>query len=264
MNADQEQRIRQWSKYLRDSGMQLYRVVGGAAKLDRDRPVTDPRPPAEATPINISAPPPAQSNDTVESLNTDDIATRAAESLDDIRAEMGDCQRCLLGRTRTKLVFGEGNSRATLMFVGEGPGADEDQTGRPFVGKAGQLLDKMIGAMGLLRTDVYIANIVKSRPPGNRDPQPDEVAACLPFLLRQIQAIQPQVIVTLGKPAARHLLGLEGAISKYRGTWQSLDGIAVMPTWHPAYLLRNPAAKADAWADLQQVMHKLGLKPPSQ
>jgi DNA polymerase len=185
------------------------------------------------------------------------------ESLADILRDMGNCQRCKLGATRTNLVFGEGDAKARLMFVGEGPGADEDRSGRPFVGKAGQLLNKMIAAMGLKREQVYIANIVKSRPPNNRDPEADEIAACLPFLQRQIRAIMPEVIVTLGKPAARTLLKLDGSISVYRGVWQRYEGIEALPTFHPAYLLRNPADKKHAWADLQAVMRRLGLTPPS-
>jgi DNA polymerase len=229
-----------WSAYLRERKIRLYRPIGTVPRTsDADARVAAP---AAGPPVAMAGPPPAR-----------------RETLDAIRLEMGDCRRCKLAAGRTKLVFGDGNPAARLMFVGEGPGADEDRTGIPFVGKAGQLLNKMIAAMGLKRQDVYIANIVKSRPPGNRDPEPDEVAACLPFLQRQIRAVAPEVLVTLGRPAARGLLGFDGPISAYRGTWQTWEGIAVMPTFHPAYLLRNPAAKADAWKDLQQVMARLGL-----
>ncbi len=180
----------------------------------------------------------------------------ANETLEDIRAEMGDCQRCKLWKTRTKLVFGEGNPKAELMFVGEAPGADEDRTGRPFVGRAGQLLTKMIEAIGMKREEVYIANVIKSRPPGNRDPEKDEVEACSPFLFRQIAAIRPRLIVTLGNPATQALLSTRTGISRMRGEFQDyprIAGIKVLPTFHPAYLLRSPDKKREAWEDLKKV-----------
>jgi uracil-DNA glycosylase family 4 len=183
-------------------------------------------------------------------------AQHADETLADIRAEMGDCRRCKLWRTRTKLVFGEGSPRAELMFVGEAPGADEDLTGRPFVGRAGQLLTKMIEAIGLKREEVYIANVLKSRPPNNRNPEKDEIEACLPFLYRQIAAIRPRLIVTLGNPATQELLETKTGISKMRGEFQDyprLSGIKVLPTFHPAYLLRSPDKKREAWEDLKKV-----------
>jgi uracil-DNA glycosylase family 4 len=178
------------------------------------------------------------------------------ETLDEIRAEMGDCQRCKLWRTRTKLVFGEGQAKAELMFVGEAPGADEDLTGRPFVGRAGQLLNKMIEAIGMKREEVYIANVIKSRPPGNRNPEKDEIEACIPFLYRQIAAVHPRLIVTLGNPATQELLDTKTGISKMRGQFQDyprLAGIKVLPTFHPAYLLRSPDKKREAWEDLKKV-----------
>lgn len=178
-------------------------------------------------------------------------------TLAEIREEMGDCQRCKLGRTRTNLVFGEGSPQARLMFVGEAPGAEEDLQGRPFVGEAGQLLNSLLNKLGLRREDVYIANILKSRPPGNRDPEPDEVAACLPFLIKQIEAIRPQVIVTLGKIATNSLLNLDRQITKIRGTWQKFRDIRVMPTFHPSYLLRFPKERQKTWEDMQQVMEYL-------
>ena len=150
------------------------------------------------------------------------------------------------------------------MFVGEGPGAEEDRKGEPFVGKAGQLLDRMIRAMGLDRKRVYIANIVKCRPPGNRDPELDEIQACEPFLLKQISVIQPEVIVALGRYAAQTLVGTDTPISRLRGQWQSYAGIDLMPTFHPAYLLRNPSGKRPVWEDLQEVMHKLKLEQPQR
>jgi DNA polymerase len=170
---------------------------------------------------------------------------------------LGDCTRCGLCEGRTHIVFGDGSPHARLMFVGEGPGYNEDQQARPFVGKAGQLLDKMVGAMGFARDEVYIANVVKCRPPDNRDPAPDEVVACSPFLHKQIDAIQPEVIVTLGRFAAHNLLGVDTPISRMRGEWHDFKGIPVMPTWHPAYLLRNESEKRNAWTDLQAVMKRM-------
>ena len=175
-------------------------------------------------------------------------------SLDRVRDELGDCQRCPLSQSRKNIVFGVGDPGADLMFVGEAPGADEDTEGMPFVGKSGQLLDKMIAAMGWSRQSVYIANVLKCRPPDNRDPRADEVDACQPFLAKQIDAIRPKVIVTLGKPAAHLILETKATISSLRGHWHEYRGIRVMPTFHPAYLLRDPRKKKEAWSDLQQVM----------
>ncbi len=192
-------------------------------------------------------------------------APRSRTSLDDVRADLGDCQRCKLAPRRNKIVFGVGDPRAALMFVGEAPGAEEDRRGEPFVGRAGQLLDKMIEAMGWSRDSVYIANVLKCRPPGNRNPEADEVAACEPFLARQIDAIAPRIIVTLGKPAAHLLLHTTAPISALRGRWQSYRNFRVMPTFHPAFLLRSPERKRDTWADLKQViaeLERLGIATP--
>jgi uracil-DNA glycosylase family 4 len=189
--------------------------------------------------------------------NRTEPAVRPGQSLPDVRATLGDCQRCALFKTRTNLVFGEGNMRADLVFVGEAPGADEDMQGRPFVGKAGQLLTRIIVAMGLQRQDVYICNILKCRPPGNRNPKPEEIAACEPFLIRQLQAIGPKVICALGTFAAHALLKTDVPISLLRGRFHSYQGIPLMPTYHPAYLLRNPGAKKQVWEDVQQVMKVL-------
>jgi DNA polymerase len=178
-------------------------------------------------------------------------------SLDAIRAEMGECQRCPLGKLRKNLVFGEGNSNASLVFVGEAPGADEDLQGRPFVGKAGQLLTKIIEAMGMRRRDVYICNILKCRPPGNRNPMPDEIARCEPFLIKQLGAIRPTVVCALGTFAARTLLRKDVPITLLRGHFHDYHGIKVMPTFHPAYLLRNPGAKRQVWDDVQMIMKEL-------
>ena len=184
----------------------------------------------------------------------------AGETLPFIREDLGDCTRCKLHTTRNKIVFGDGSSRAELVFIGEGPGADEDAQGLPFVGRAGKLLTQMIEAMGLQRQQVYICNVVKCRPPGNRQPEKDEVDACSPFLFRQLDALQPKVIVCLGATAAQTLLQTNRGISHFRGEWLDYRGYKMIATYHPAYLLRNPAAKGDVWKDLQKVMAELGLE----
>ncbi len=181
-----------------------------------------------------------------------------------IRSDIGECTRCKLAPGRTKLVFGVGNPAAELMFVGEGPGADEDRQGEPFVGRAGQLLTKMIEAMGYRRDEVYIANVVKCRPPENRNPEPDEMDVCEPFLRRQIEAIGPKVIVALGKIASQTLLRDTSPISRLRGRWAAYGGVKLMPTFHPAYLLRSPDEKKKAWEDLQLVMKELGKTAPKR
>jgi len=175
-------------------------------------------------------------------------------SLGAVREELGDCTRCPLHRTRRTLVFGEGSPEARLVFVGEAPGEEEDRQGRPFVGRAGQLLTKIINAMGLAREEVYICNILKCRPPGNRNPQDDEIAACEPFLVKQIEAIDPEVICALGTFAAKTLLRTEAPISSIRGRFHDYHGRKLMPTYHPAYLLRNPDAKRLVWEDVQKIM----------
>ena len=179
---------------------------------------------------------------------------------EDLQACVATCRLCQLCTGRTNTVFGDGDPDARLMFIGEGPGYDEDQQGIPFVGKAGQLLTKMIQAMQFARSEVYIANIVKCRPPGNRNPEPEEVAACLPYLHRQIELIKPAVIVLLGAVPLRSLIGGR-SIRRERGEWREYQGIPVMPTFHPSYLLRLPQAKRDVWNDLQQVMQRLGKAP---
>jgi uracil-DNA glycosylase family 4 len=183
------------------------------------------------------------------------------ETLDDIRADLGECTRCRLHKARTKLVFGVGNPKAELVFVGEGPGHDEDMQGEPFVGRAGKLLTQMIEAMSLRREDVYICNVVKCRPPENRLPDKDEIAVCSPFLLRQLAAIQPKVICCLGACSAQTLLATAQGISRFRGEWFDFRGSKLIATYHPAYLLRNPPAKSEVWKDLQKVMAVLGLQP---
>jgi len=184
----------------------------------------------------------------------------AGDTLPKIREDLGECTRCKLHSTRHKIVFGDGNPKAELVFVGEGPGADEDAQGLPFVGRAGKLLTQMIEAMGLQRKDVYICNVVKCRPPENRQPEEDEVSTCSPFLLRQIDAIAPKVIVCLGAVAAKTLLETNRGISQFRGEWLEFRGRKLLATYHPAYLLRNPPAKSEVWKDLQKVMAVLGLE----
>lgn len=187
-------------------------------------------------------------------------AVAGAGSLAALRDAIGDCQRCKLAPHRTNLVFGVGNPRARLVFVGEGPGGDEDAQGEPFVGRAGQLLTEIITkGMRLRRADVYIANVIKCRPPGNRNPEPDEVESCEPFLIRQLELIAPEVVVALGKFAAQTLLRSKTPITQLRGRWFDYRGIKLMPTFHPAYLLRNPAEKRVVWQDIQQVMQVLGI-----
>jgi uracil-DNA glycosylase len=187
-------------------------------------------------------------------INSEDTGRRLAV----LYQEIGDCKRCRLHQSRTKLVFGDGSPAARLLFVGEAPGYDEDRRGLPFVGRAGQLLDKMIQAMGMRRSEVYICNVVKCRPPQNRNPQADEVEACSPFLFRQIEAIRPKVICLLGSYAAQTLLQTGLSISQLRGKQRHWHGIPVVATFHPAYLLRNPAQKASTWLDLIRVMELMG------
>jgi uracil-DNA glycosylase len=191
------------------------------------------------------------------------VADRAV-GLQLIREDIGDCTRCALHKGRNKLVFGDGDPAARLMFVGEGPGADEDAQGLPFVGKAGQLLNNMIAAMGLKREEVYIANVVKCRPPGNRTPEPEEGNTCSPFLFRQIDVVRPQVLVALGATAATYLLGQRQPLAGLRGRVHAYRGMQLIVTYHPAYLLRDPRQKKEAWADLQIAMRELGLTPPSR
>jgi DNA polymerase len=223
-------------------------------------PKTSPKPiltPAASitVPPKVSVLPMAPKVSLFDALNkvTDD-------SLLKIREDLGECTRCKLHTTRNKIVFGDGSAKADLVFVGEGPGRDEDAQGLPFVGRAGKLLTQMIEAMGLKRKDVYICNVVKCRPPENRLPEPDEIKTCSPYLLRQLDAIDPKVIVCLGACSAQTLLETNRGISHFRGQWLDFRGRQLMATYHPAYLLRNPAAKADVWKDLQKVMAVLGLE----
>lgn len=195
-----------------------------------------------------------------EGLDLENESARAPSSvrtLDDVRRELGDCKRCPLHLTRRNLVFGEGNPSAGLVFIGEAPGEEEDLQGRPFVGRAGQLLTRIIEAMGFQRRDVYICNILKCRPPGNRNPKQEEMETCEPFLIGQVEAIGPKVICALGSFAARRILQTDVPITVLRGKFHEFRGVRVMPTYHPAYLLRNPEAKKQVWEDVQRIMKVL-------
>ena len=221
-------------------------------------------------PAKVEAPRPggAESVATPAALSDDlllEPAVRGAQSLGDLREVLGDCTRCKLAGGRTTIVFGVGDPKARVMFVGEGPGEDEDRQGIPFVGRAGGLLTDIITkGMGIRREDVYIANVVKCRPPNNRNPELDEIAACEPFLRRQISLVGPEVIIALGKFAAQVLLRSRVPISKLRGIWSAYDGVPVMPTFHPAYLLRTPSDKKLVWEDVKMVLERLGLPIPQR
>ncbi len=233
------------AEHLRDSG-----ATGVAPDAAARAPALD-----AARPRDLDAAPPP------ETVGPSSRATpeERAQRLSLLAAEIVGCTRCALAEGRTQTVFARGNPAAEICFVGEGPGADEDAEGLPFVGKAGQLLDRMIAAMGYAADDVYICNIVKCRPPGNRKPEPDELTACLPYLHEQLSLVAPKVIVALGATAAHGLFGAPVSITRARGSWRLYRGrIPVMPTFHPAYLLRQPDAKREVWRDLQEVMQRLG------
>jgi DNA polymerase len=218
-----------------------------------------PAQPASA-PRSVAAPPPAARATPVSRDLFAAPGLAETQTLEELRAFIGDCRRCKLAGHRTQIVFGVGNPRARLVFAGEAPGRDEDLKGEPFVGRAGQLLTEIITkGMKLRREDVYIANVIKCRPPENRNPEPDEVACCEPFLIRQLELIRPEVIVALGKFAVQTLLGTKEPITRLRGRWHDYHGIPLMPTFHPAYLLRNPADKRLVWEDIQKVMQALGI-----
>jgi len=221
----------------------------------------------EMTPRSKAVAVPVPEDDLLEVTNpkAETGVTDAVQALRLIREDLGDCTRCRLSKQgRKQIVFGVGNPKAELMFIGEAPGADEDQQGEPFVGRAGQLLNNMIKAMGLRREDVYIANIIKCRPPGNRTPERDECETCSPFLMRQIAAIKPKAIVALGAVAAKTLLAINAPMSEFRGRWFDFRGTKLAVTYHPAFLLRDPRQKKETWKDLQMVMKKLGMAIPAK
>jgi DNA polymerase len=276
-----QQKIEDRLRYYEDLGIRLFytdrvpsgvrlRVREGVASPSLPLPAFEeirlPKPTPKPAPAKVP-PVPALSRLVVPPARPslfDATSKVADDTLLKIREDLGECTRCKLHQGRNKIVFGDGNPKAQLVFVGEGPGADEDMQGLPFVGRAGKLLTQMIEAMGLERKDVYICNVVKCRPPENRAPEPDEVAACSPFLIRQIDSIHPKVIVCLGATAAKTILNTTRGISQFRGEWLEWRGHKLMATYHPAYLLRNPPAKADVWKDLQKVMAELGLQLPKK
>jgi uracil-DNA glycosylase family 4 len=273
------EKLQAWLQYYDDLGIRLFyrdRPASAATIARLEIPATGEiitaKPTSTAAPAKLPATPAKRPTPALTVLPVEaavrgpslfESAERiAGDTLERISADLGDCTRCKLHRHRNKIVFGAGNPHAELVFVGEGPGHDEDMQGVPFVGRAGKLLTQMIEAMGLTRDQVYIANVVKCRPPENRTPEKDEVTTCMPFLLRQLAAINPKVIVCLGSCATQALLGSNKSISTFRGQWLEFRGARLMATYHPAYLLRNPPAKTDVWADLKKVMAVLGLKPP--
>jgi DNA polymerase len=283
MQRDTEAPLRAWIDYYRDLGIHDFHRLGEPMAVAVIQSIAGPAATTSAVQSSVSLadeahptqpvaesylmPPPERLvpfND-IAPLPTATIPPAERESaLVAIQQEIGDCTRCPLAYAgRRKIVFGDGSSSARLMFVGEGPGADEDTQGLPFVGKAGQLLNNMIAAMGLARAQVYIANIVKCRPPANRVPEPVEANTCSQFLLRQIDVVQPEVIVALGATAATYLLGVKQSLSSLRGRWHRCRGAKLAVTYHPAFLLRDPRQKAEAWKDLQMVMRELGLTPPA-
>ena len=295
MAVDREQQLRAYVDYLRDMGVHdFYRrgepvfrmaeevVVPVAAAIPAPVPPVAARPVAvpEVTPKKdhvvkppdgrgsfeeVYVPKPVSFNDLAPLPEVRVALADRVDAMRMIQEDIGDCTRCPLAYAgRHKIVFADGDPGARLMFVGEGPGADEDASGVPFVGKAGQLLNNMIVAMGLKREEVYIANIVKCRPPGNRTPEPVEANTCSQFLLRQMDVVQPQVVVALGATAATYLLGVKQSLAGLRGRWHSCRGAKLAVTYHPAFLLRDPRMKGEAWKDLQMVMVELGLKSPAK
>ena len=265
-------KLEAWLQYFDDLNLgDFYRDRRGMAKRsvrEDALPAGEPkRSMVEAAPARSAAPvtPAAPILPVANVVSLFEVLDRVEDdTLERIREDLGECTRCRLHEHRNKIVFGAGNPRAELVFVGEGPGRDEDMQGLPFVGRAGKLLTQMIEAMGLQREDVYICNVVKCRPPENRKPEDDEVATCSPFLFRQLDVIAPKAIVCLGATAAQALLKTKDSISRYRGTWFDYRNTKLMVTYHPAYLLRNPAAKVEVWKDLQKVMAVLGLEPPKK
>ncbi len=257
--------LRDYVEQIREEGMDglprneriaVSMAAAPAAQTDAPRPLPAERPPAAEHPPAAQHP--------IEMFSRYPGLEQTAD-LERLREFIGECTRCKLHRGRTNLVYGVGNPRAELMFVGEGPGAEEDARGEPFVGRAGQLLTDIIErGMGLRRSDVYICNVVKCRPPENRNPEPDEVAACEPFLFRQIDLVAPRAIVGLGTFAVQCLLKVKTPIGRLRGNWSEVRGIPMMPTFHPAYLLRTPSDKRLVWLDIQEVLKRLGLEIPGR
>jgi uracil-DNA glycosylase len=279
MAGEAEQQLRAYVEYLRDMGVHdFYRQGEPVFAEVPAAPAAELRLPSVATAVAVEEPVPSRPafleppiaklvsfNDLAPLPESRVVPAHKAEALLAIQEEIGDCTRCPLAYAgRRKIVFADGDANARLMFVGEGPGADEDVQGLPFVGKAGQLLNNMIQAMGLKREQVYIANIVKCRPPANRTPEPVEANTCSQFLLKQIDVVQPEIIVALGSTAATYLLGVKQSLAGLRGKWHSCRGAKLAVTYHPAFLLRDPRMKSEAWKDLQMVMKEMGLKAPAK
>jgi uracil-DNA glycosylase family 4 len=278
MAGEAEQQLRAYVEYLRDIGVHdFYRqgepVLAGVREAP-PQPVEAVVVVEELEAVPVSSRPAFLEPPIAKLVSFDDLAplperrvapAHKADALVAIKEDIGDCTRCPLAYAgRRTIVFGDGDANARLMFVGEGPGADEDTSGVPFVGKAGQLLNNMIQAMGLKREEVYIANVVKCRPPANRTPEPVEANTCDQFLLQQIDVVQPQVVVALGSTAATYLLGVKRSLAALRGKWHSCRGAKLAVTYHPAFLLRDPGMKGEAWKDLQMVMKEMGLKAPAK
>ncbi len=279
MAGEAEQQLRAYVEYLRDMGVHdFYRQGEPVFAEVPAAPAAELRLPSVATAVVVEESVPSRPafleppiaklvsfNDLAPLPESRVVPAHKAEALLAIQEEIGDCTRCPLAYAgRRKIVFADGDANARLMFVGEGPGADEDIQGLPFVGKAGQLLNNMIQAMGLKREQVYIANIVKCRPPANRTPEPVEANTCSQFLLKQIDVVQPEIIVALGSTAATYLLGVKQSLAGLRGKWHSCRGAKLAVTYHPAFLLRDPRMKSEAWKDLQMVMKEMGLKAPAK
>jgi len=273
MKDETRTKLEAWLHYYEDLGIRSFyrgRASDAAASAAAPRPRVPAMPDftAEAQRIQSKAaapPPPVPALPVLSAPSLFDAVERVeGDTLERIRADIGDCTRCRLHRQRTHIVYGVGNPKAEMVFVGEAPGRDEDIQGIPFVGRAGQLLTRILEAMGLRREEVYICNVIKCRPPENRSPERDEIATCTPFLLRQLGVIAPKVIVCLGNVAAQTLLGTNQPIAHFRGQWYDYHGSRLIVTYHPAYLLRNPGAKPEVWKDLQKVMAVLGLKAPSR
>src|SRR3954468_18862037 len=259
LTTDQKAALAARVKYAREMGLgDFYRCE--PKDVRRIEPPHVSLSEAEPAVPHVESGPPRRASQIRNAFPVLNKSAALTEILDDI----GECTRCRLHKGRTKLVFGVGNVNADIMFVGEGPGADEDKQGEPFVGRAGQLLNNMITAMGIRREDVYIANIVKCRPPDNRTPEKDECDTCSPFLMRQIEVVQPKMIVALGAVAAKNLLGINDSMGNLRGKMYDFKGTKLVATYHPAYLLRDPRQKAEAWKDLQIVMRELGMAVPKK
>jgi uracil-DNA glycosylase len=254
-------------RYYHELGIYDFYRRGSSVEITESAPESQPelREPMPRAGVKIAASSAEEDLFEVANSKPESRAADPVQALRVIREDLGECTRCVLHKQgRKQIVFGVGNSQAELMFIGEAPGADEDQQGEPFVGRAGQLLNNMIKAMGIQREDVYIANIIKCRPPGNRMPERDECETCSPFLMRQIAAIKPKVLVALGAVAAKTLLAINAPMAELRGHWYDFRGTRLAVTYHPAFLLRDPRQKKEAWKDLQMVMKELGLKAPTQ